>query len=341
MRRLDSPARAESPQRSSRPRIIGLRLHHEGDPAVLTLLDFHFDAAEARADYWDSLAGQAALIVLHLSWSALGDRRMEMCRQRIAGHQTRYPMHRLVYSCGDPAEVMELEAAGMQAVWSSHNAFVDESLFRPQDGALPGDPREFDAIYDARFSRFKRHMLAAKVPRLALIHYDAKALREYAWSLRVRWALRRAEILNRHDVFLLPRRLRLDQVAQAYRRARVGLCLSAVEGAMLASIQYLLSGLPVVTTPSKGGRDVFFDADNSLTVAPTPEAVASGVREMIARRADPWAIRARVLERIAEHRRRFRDLVIAFQSAHGVPQGRRLGGDWELRLGGIFTDRVA
>lgn len=330
------------------PGIIGLRLNHEGDPTVLVMFDYRFDAAVARTDYWDPLANRAVLIVLHLSWSARGDRRIEQCRQRIAAHRRRYPMHRLVYACGEPAEAAELAAAGMEAIWCNHNAFVDENLFCPPEGALPGEAREFDALYDARFARYKRHLLAVKVPRLLLIHrVDLEAVpaprfvREIAWILRIRWALRGATILNRHRRFLLPVRMPRAQVAKANRRARVGLCLSAVEGAMLASIQYLLSGLPVVTTPSQGGREVFFDAENSLTVEPTPDAVAAGVREAIARRADPWAIRARALERIAEHRRRFHELVISFQAAHGVPEGRRLSPDWERRSSGIFTDRIA
>jgi glycosyltransferase involved in cell wall biosynthesis len=73
---------------------------------------------------------------------------------------------------------------------------------------------------------------------------------------------------------------------------------------MLASIQYLLAGLPVVTTPSLGGRDVFFDPAHSLTVKPDPAAVAAGVREMINRNVPREEIRARAIQEMERHRAR-------------------------------------
>ena len=50
-----------------------------------------------------------------------------------------------------------------------------------------------------------------------------------------------------------------EEVNNFLNQCKVGIILSEVEGANYASIQYLLAGLPVVSTKSKGGRDVFFD----------------------------------------------------------------------------------
>jgi glycosyltransferase involved in cell wall biosynthesis len=148
--------------------------------------------------------------------------------------------------------------------------------------------------------------------------------------------------MNRHRPFWSSRpvRLRADEVAAVYRRAHVGLCLSAAEGAMLASMQYLLVGLPVVTTPSMGGRDVFFDAENSITVEPEANAVAKAVAEWIERRPDPRAIRGRALERVAEHRERLRVFVRGFQASHGVPEERRLDAGWGRRAPEVFRPMV-
>ena len=41
--------------------------------------------------------------------------------------------------------------------------------------------------------------------------------------------------------------------------------------------EYLLAGLPVVSTPSFGGRDVYFHASNSIIVEPTRQAGKAGV----------------------------------------------------------------
>jgi glycosyltransferase involved in cell wall biosynthesis len=48
-------------------------------------------------------------------------------------------------------------------------------------------------------------------------------------------------------------------VNQGLARAVVGLCLSTVEGSNYASMEYMLAGLPIVSTPSIGGREVYFD----------------------------------------------------------------------------------
>ena len=59
------------------------------------------------------------------------------------------------------------------------------------------------------------------------------------------------------------RNLDAAELCHWLNRSRTGLCLSEREGAMFASIEYLLCGLPIVTTPSIGGRHVFFEADTS------------------------------------------------------------------------------
>ena len=91
-------------------------------------------------------------------------------------------------------------------------------------------------------------------------------------------------------------------MAQFYNRARVGLILSEKEGACFASMEYLLCGLPVVSTPSIGGRDVFWDDRFVIVCDPTPEAVAGAVQEIKRRNIDPQLVRAATLEKVEEHR---------------------------------------
>ena len=67
---------------------------------------------------------------------------------------------------------------------------------------------------------------------------------------------------------------------RVYNQAAVGLCLSAVEGAMYSSMEYLMAGLPIVSTPSLGGRDVYFDPDYCLIVEPEPAAIRRAVERL-------------------------------------------------------------
>lgn len=101
----------------------------------------------------------------------------------------------------------------------------------------------------------------------------------------------------------------VEEIVRLYNQCRVGLCLSGMEGAMFASMEYLLCGLPIVTTRSVGGRDAFFDPEYVITVEDTPEAVSAGVKEMCARAPDPARIRAQTLEKTAMHRGWLRNLL--------------------------------
>jgi glycosyltransferase involved in cell wall biosynthesis len=118
-----------------------------------------------------------------------------------------------------------------------------------------------------------------------------------------------------------------DVVARYCNRAHVGLCLSATEGAMYASIEYLLCGLPVVSTINRGGRDFFFDAEFCITVPPDPTAVARAVEELIRRKISPEYIRGKTLQKIVHERNKFLQFVQAIYQQEG--SNRDVREDWE------------
>lgn len=95
---------------------------------------------------------------------------------------------------------------------------------------------------------------------------------------------------------------------------------------MYASVQYLLSGLGVVSTPSQGGRDDFLDLENSLVAEPTPEAVSQAVSDLLNRQLDPWDVHQATRRRMQQHRKRFFELVQSIFESHG--EQRRFEEDW-------------
>jgi glycosyltransferase involved in cell wall biosynthesis len=98
------------------------------------------------------------------------------------------------------------------------------------------------------------------------------------------------------------KKVTVDEMVGFYNEARVGLILSEREGAVFASMEYLLCGLPVVSTPSTGGRDVFWDDRFVIVCEPNPEAVAEAVQELKLRNIDPQLIRNATLEQVEKHR---------------------------------------
>lgn len=223
-----------------------------------------------------------------------------------------FNLRRFTILANTPDEVPLFLAAGFNATWCNHNAFVSEHIFRPM-----GTPRQFDAIYDAAFAPFKRHELAANVESLALVGYvKAPDTEEVARAVRNR--VPQATVLNdpfsgRDGTFSS------DQVNEALNQARVGLCLSAIEGQMYASVQYLLAGLPIVTTENRGGRDVFFDAEHVRWVEDDPDAVSAAVDRLVRDDIDPKDIRKSVLVKMKEHRARFCEVVRQLAGDEGRP----------------------
>jgi glycosyltransferase involved in cell wall biosynthesis len=102
-------------------------------------------------------------------------------------------------------------------------------------------------------------------------------------------------------------------------QSRVGLILSSLEGGNYASMQYLLCGLPVVTTRNRGGRDSFFHEDYVIWADDNPTSVAQAVSELISRDLDPMQIRAATLDRINKHRRVFQSWVQSAVAPHTAP----------------------
>jgi hypothetical protein len=230
-----------------------------------------------------------------------------------------YPEHRVTFLCPTERDVAALAASAIPAVFCSSNLLVREQAFR----IMPDEPKTFDAIYVAAMEPYKRHELARELSRLALIYYDPETHVDAAYLRATRALLPNAVFVNEELArrgyarlqhppaeamanALLARRghvnLSLATVALYCNRARTGLCLSAMEGAMRASVEYLLCGLPIVSTESVGGRDAFFEPEFCSVVASDPIAVYRAVHEIGRRAPAREEIRRRTLDKIVQHR---------------------------------------
>lgn len=265
---------------------------------------------------FEYLKNESAWFLYTWYWHIEARERVKMVKRYEQAHRRQYPRHRFIHLCNSPAQYEAFCAQGLRAVFCNQNGLVDEGIFR----VIPEVEKRYDAIYDARFKSYKRHELCAEIDSLALIYIFQALIDDPAEAESIRQSLRHAHYFNHEEGRAdgAYRNLSTDEVAPCLNEARVGLCLSAEEGAMYASIQYLLCGLPVVSTPSVGGRDVFFDEETSLIVDPTPEAVRRGVAEMAGRRLDPERVRAITLARVQRHRESFKGVVQSIYQEAGV-----------------------
>ena len=150
---------------------------------------------------------------------------------------------------------------------------------------ITGEPLRYPAVMSARQRPYKRRWLASGVEGIALIVPNFRApevdVPGYAY---------------RND-----RYLSYEESNRIFNQSRCGLILSALEGSNRTTTEYLLSGLPVVSTPEKGGRTAVLDDSNSLVVDvdfthPRSEEnrgrIASAVASFAAKEPDRKKIRA-------------------------------------------------
>lgn len=144
---------------------------------------------------------------------------------------------------------------------------------------MSGVDKIYDSIYVGRLIKVKRHFLASNVSNLALVTgvLYGNNVEEQAPS----------------HIYRNQNPLSADDVCLKINQSRCGLILSEREGACFASSEYLLSGIPVVSTKSEGGRDYWYDDYNSIVCNPCANEVAEAVQFFLENPRDPETIRCR------------------------------------------------
>jgi len=268
-----------------------------------------------------SLKQVPCTMLLTPHWTLENPEEIEALRTLLDRAKTACPLMRHVIFCNTEKEQRNVQPLGVSSVFLNQNALADERIFKP----LGRGPAEFDAVYNATFVEWKRQSLASDINSVALVGYMYHADQTASALRRLKLSLPRAVILNP----VVDGKLQwLDPPAinKALNRAKVGLCLSAEEGAMYASIEYLLAGLPVVSTPSIGGRDVFFDPLYCRIVDATPASVRRAVEELAALNFPRSLIHEKTLEKLRPHRAKFTQLVQTLLDAGGAK--RNFAAEW-------------
>jgi hypothetical protein len=247
------------------------------------------------------LASRRAAFLLMPSWTLEGRPAViDQLGKDLAWYGARFPQHEIIFLCNTEEERRLITGVGGTAIFSNHNLMVSEDVFRP----LPDVRVEFDAVYNGRISHTKRHYLAFDIERLVHIAVSIGELppagaRAFIRRLQAQSPLHR---IANPIAGGMTGRLSPQEVNRVYNQAAVGLCLSASEGAMCASMEYLMAGLPVVSTPSLGGRDVYFDPDYCLMAEPDPAAIRRAVETLRDRAIPREEIRNRTLAKVRAQR---------------------------------------
>ncbi len=294
------------------------------DPPIIHTTLVWPESADYLWAFGSRIGRRPAAIVIYFSWHFDGGFASKRAVERVAAYRRAFPEHRVHFLANAQDEIESLERLGERGVLLNHNLSVSERFFFPIDDAKV----EFDAIYNARLDPSKRVDLAFGIDRVAYVtrHYPAGDQSEAARLQTLIEARSPAHrILNRIENGIVES-LDAAAVNRALNSAAVGLCLSPVEGVMLSSMEYMLAGLPVVSTPSTGGRDFFFDPDFCIIAPPTEMAIREAVIALKARRIPKGHVRDRTLSRLAPQRRGFQAFLDGVLAGLGHPP--RFDGAW-------------
>lgn len=188
--------------------------------------------------------------------------------------------------------------SGIKSYFINQNAFIDEKVFNIDMQAN----KEFDVIYNARLRPVKRHFLAKKLGdelKLALI------VGHHTPGLS---SVPDEEVPNNY--YLNTFQLQPSSVVKLLNKSKVGIILSESEGACFSSSEYLLCGLPVVSTFTRGGREFWYDETNSIICKPDEQSILDAVKKLISQNIDPLLIRENHIKKMFMHRQKFIDLVL-------------------------------
>jgi glycosyltransferase involved in cell wall biosynthesis len=245
-------------------------------------------------------------------WTHFSDHTASNLRYEVAEYRRQYPRRNILFLANEYSQLKALRKYDVPAIMGNHNLFIDESIFKPVESTS----FNIEAIYNARMNEEKRHELCSDLPSVGFIYYF-NPHNDFDWFNKCRARLVKAKFLNGDPQDGSYRHFTPAQCAELYRSSRVGLCLSQREGAMLSSMEYLMCGIPVVTTNNMGGRNHFFRPEFSILAEDNPKSIAEAVAWLIKRDIRPLDIYEAVMDIVSYERHLlFRDIT-DWLSKHG------------------------
>lgn len=216
------------------------------------------------------------------------------------------PGHSFVAQHVSDREAQKYREVGIRSIPGNPNIFTNEAHFAGEAVPHPDLP-DSDAIYVARLAPWKQHELATQLQNPLFVYGEPADPSESTQFDKLRGLFPLGGFINHRLGQGKYHYLGRQELASVMARTRVALALSSEEGCMRASVECLLAGLPIVSVPSIGGRELLFSPDTALIVEPTPEAVRAGFEAMLARGLGRDEVRRATLGRVREERQRFLD----------------------------------
>jgi hypothetical protein len=266
---------------------VNLYLLHESPGIIQKMLDLKFDTKNT-------------IFILSWSWYVDAEKAAKLSKYLIElegkyGRNKFSVENNVINMANSKQENVRFRAVNpkLTTILSSNCCFLSE-----KNNKYTASSKEERTTYimNARPRLFKKHYLTESIKNKVFISYreeDEKKSPQYC------------DIRN-YNPTRIYWDIGINEIGLINSKGIAGLALSDVEGACYASSEYLLSGLPVISTRSFGGRDEFYDGANSIICGETPQSLANAAKKIEEKWADgyfvPEKIRESAIKKMNEHR---------------------------------------
>jgi glycosyltransferase involved in cell wall biosynthesis len=186
------------------------------------------------------------------------------------------------------------ETTTSDVIFCNSNAFIDENYYFYNENI----EKKYNLVINSTFKKYKNVELAKNIENVVHIGYKndhSNILDEYIPD----FGIIANKFIDNKYIQLSP-----NEISTIINSSYIGGIFSIEEGACYASTEYLLCGLPVLSTVSKGGRDIWYNQDNSIICEPDNiyESYLIIKNNMDKGIYNPIKIRANCLKIMEEHR---------------------------------------
>jgi len=150
------------------------------------------------------------------------------------------------------------ERTTVDVIFCNSNAFINENSFNFNENI----EKKYNLVINSTFNKYKNVKLAKNIENVVHIGYknaNGNMVDEYIPDFGI---IANKFIDNKYI------QLTANEISTIINSSYIGGIFSIEEGACYASTEYLLCGLPVLSTFSKGGRDIWYNDDNSIVCEP-------------------------------------------------------------------------
>ena len=152
-----------------------------------------------------------------------------------------------------------LKNNNINCVLANHNAFLNEDVYN----IINNTDKKYDLCINSCFEPYKRRHLANKIKNSVNIGYfqtEYEIKNNMINNYNGFFPNFKNNIRTREEYKILS----TEEIVKYYNESLIGGIFSPCEGACYSSSEQLLCGIPIISTHSKGGRDVWYNDDNSI-----------------------------------------------------------------------------